>query len=124
MLKIETTLTVSYLCGCVALVLAIAEPASAITAAGSGCGDSLAYTAFMSVASSGNAGSGSLGATAESGSANGCQEATGSCDGSPCGSITCTFTMNDATVSSLPYTVNPPLSNSGCATTFCRSKCE
>jgi hypothetical protein len=122
--KTSRRLRLTYLCGYVALGMAIAEPASAVTAAGGGCGDSLAYTSFMSVVSSGNAGNESPGAAAESGSANGCQEATGSCDGSPCSSITCTSTSSDGTATSVSYTVNPPMSNPSCAGTFCQKKCQ
>jgi hypothetical protein len=125
MLK-AATLPLSYLCGCVALVMATAEPANAVMAAAAGgCNGSIAYPAFLGVASLRNGGIGSAAATAqEPGPANGCHEATGSCGGSPCSSLTCTFTMNDGTVSVVPYTVNPPISNSACATTFCKSKCE
>jgi hypothetical protein len=119
-----TRLSLAYLCGYVALGMAIAEPASAVTTAGSGCGDSLAYTAFVSGVSSGNAGNESPGATAESGPGKGCQEATGSCDGSPCSSITCTSTSSDGTATSESYTVNPPMSNPSCAGTFCQKKCQ
>jgi hypothetical protein len=90
-----------YLFGCVALASGIAE-ASTFMATGSGCDDSIAFQT----------------------SVNSCRTATGSCNGSPCSSITCTFTMNDGTVRGESYTSNPPLSNPACASTFCKSKCQ
>jgi hypothetical protein len=114
----------SCLFGCVALVTGTAE-ASTVMATGGGCNGAFAYTASASVASLGKGGGGSAAAAAqEAESANSCQDATGSCEGSPCNSVTCTFTMNDGAVRTESYTATPPISNSACASTFCKSKCE
>jgi hypothetical protein len=103
----------------------IADPASAITAGEGGCNGTFAYAASASLASLGKGGGGSVAAAAqEAESANSCQDATGSCEGSPCSSVTCTFTMSDGTVRGESYTANPPISNSACASTFCKNKCE
>jgi hypothetical protein len=111
------------LLGCIAVIIAIAEPARAVMAAGSSCGDSVAFSPLIGVASLGNDGSTAAATAQEPGSAGGCQGASGSCDGSPCSSVTCTFTMNDTTVRGESYTVSPPISPA-CAAAFCQKKCQ
>jgi hypothetical protein len=121
MLKTEIILPLSCLCWFVALVLGTTAPANAVVATGS-CSDGFVSMAAAGVASSAGGRTGFASAAVEPGAA--CQNVTGSCDGSPCTSITCTSTSSDGTATSESYTVNPPMSNAGCAGTFCQKKCQ
>ena len=123
MLKIELSSLLAVLCSFLVLALGMTAPANAVVVTGSACSGS--FTVSAAVAANSLAGDRvglASAAVVEPGKP--CQNVTGSCDGSPCSSITCTSTSSDGTATSESYAVNPPMSNPGCAGTFCQKKCQ
>jgi hypothetical protein len=103
-------------------VMGATGPANAVVAIGS-CNESFLSMAAAGVPSLADGRTGlAFGASVKSSSS--CQNVTGSCDGSPCSSITCTTTSSNGIATSESYTVNPPMNNPGCAGTFCQKKCQ
>jgi hypothetical protein len=123
MLRIGIISYLSVLCWFLALAFGATASANAVVAIGSACSGSFTGSAAVAATSlAGNRVDFASATVVEPGTP--CQNVTGSCDGSPCSSITCTSTSSDGTATSESYAVNPPMSNPGCAGTFCQKKCQ